>query len=221
MPDFSKSGWDWLPGTAIPFNWTDFRAKYRLLAEDEGWTVPVMGQMLGRVGIWLVNQAAWAIDELAAPGWRNVQMLGPVFIVGHQRSGTTLLHRLLAQDLPHARALRFHEMIFPATSFQNAVDNIARWDARNGHKLRAWFDRQQDDRLGRMDHIHRIRLNEIEEDEFVLWGIFLSAMCANDAPTSVSRRELDSLRAFGEWPLQRQQHALGWYRACLLKKNRP
>ena len=33
----------------------------------------------------------------------------------------TRLHRLLAADTTHARALTLHEMIFPATSFQRAV----------------------------------------------------------------------------------------------------
>ena len=43
-------------------------------------------------------------------------------------------------------------------------------------------------------------------------------MCVNDAPASVARRELDDLRSFDKWSMERQARILGWYRACLLKK---
>ncbi len=38
---------------------------------------------------------------------------GPVFVTGEPRSGTTLLHALLAAD-PDARALRFWELMYPS-----------------------------------------------------------------------------------------------------------
>jgi hypothetical protein len=202
----------------MPFGWKAFRTKCRIVAQDEGWSASLMGQVVGRLGLWLVNQAAWAGDEIVARGWRSATMTGPIFIIGHQRSGTTLLHRLLALDHAHARALQFQEMIFPAISIQNAVHAVRRWDGLHGNRLKIWLDRRQAELLGPMDHIHRIRLDEIEEDEFVLWAIFMSAMCANDAPSSVARHELDELRTFSSWTPDRQQLALGWYRACLFKK---
>ena len=37
-------------------------------------------------------------DRLVAPNWDRVQLNGPFFIIGHQRTGSTLLHRTLATD---------------------------------------------------------------------------------------------------------------------------
>lgn len=211
-------GWDYLPPFVVPFGWEHFVRKYRLLLHDEGKPFKVAGQMAARLALLGTLQASWAADAIVAPDWKRALMHGPIFIIGHQRSGTTLMHRLLASDRTHARALTFQEMLFPSISFQRAIERVARIDAKFGGRLARWFRRKQDALFGPMDSIHRIRFDEIEEDEFVLWTIFASAMCANDAPAAVEQRELDDLREFHEWPLERQQQALGWYRACLLKK---
>ncbi len=230
-----EPGWDYLPRWQAPFNWSAFLQKYRLLLQDQGRPISVLGQMAGRMALLAVNQASWLADALIEPDWHRYQSspqtpppssspqavggeLGPIFIIGHQRSGTTLMHRLLASDRTHARALTFQEMLFPAISFQHTLAMIARADKKRGGKLAAWFQRRQDALFGPMDPIHRIRFDEIEEDEFILWSIFESAMCANDAPASVAQPALDDLRNFDAWPIERQQRALGWYRACLLKK---
>ena len=210
--------WTWLPGAVVPFNWAAFARKYRLLLREEGDFRAVAGQMAFRLALLAAGQAGWAVDELAARGWRNARCLGPLFILGHQRSGTTFHHRLLAQDRTHARALALHEMLLPAASVQGALARLGAWDARRGGGLGRRLADAEQRLFGPLDDLHRLRFAEIEEDEFVLWGIFASAMCANDSPSSTERRDLDGLRSFHDWPPERQARALGWYRACLLKK---
>lgn len=210
--------WRQLPGTTMPFGWSAFARKYRLLARNEGNLGAVAGQLVFRLALLAASQTGWAADELVAPRWRDAAMRGPIFILGHQRSGTTFLHRLLAADHTHARALSLHEMLLPSVSWQRMLESIARIDARRGGSLRVRFDAVQDRLFGPLDDIHRLRFDEIEEDEFVLWGIFASVMCVNDAPSSTALSELDDLRSFDAWTEQRQASALGYYRACTLKK---
>ena len=210
--------WTRLPGAVVPFDWAAFVGKYRLLLREEGDLRAVAGQMAFRLALLAVGQAGWAIDELAARGWRQARCLGPLFILGHQRSGTTFHHRLLAKDRTHARALALHEMLLPAASLQRALARLGAWDDRRGGGLHKWLAGTEERLFGPLDDIHRVRFAEVEEDEFVLWGIFASAMCANDSPSSTARRDLDGLRSFHDWPQDRQARALGWYRACLLKK---
>lgn len=212
-----KSGWEKLPRLFVPFDWHEFWLKHRFLLSDTNSPVRVAGQMLARFGLLAVNEKFWLWDDLLIPGWTKHELFGPVFIIGHQRSGTTFLHRALARD-PNARALTLHEMALPAVTAQRLIAAIARWDSRHAAHIRRNLDRMQDRFLGRLDHIHRIRLDSIEEDEFVLWSVFRSGMCVNDNPASVARRELDHLRDFRSWPESEQQVALTWYRACLLKK---
>lgn len=207
-----------VPRVIVPFHWRAFFRKYGYLLRDEGRPVSVAGQMAFRMALLAFGQTAWAYDALRHPGWKRAAMRGPLFIVGHQRSGTTLLHRTLAADRTHARALTLHEMVLPAVSFQRALATLHAWDQRRSGNLNRRFDALQERLFGPLDHIHRVRFNEIEEDEFVLWNVFRSGMCANDAPASAGQRALDFLRRFDDWPQRDQDRALDWYRACLLKK---
>ncbi|TNF36013.1 MAG: sulfotransferase, partial [Deltaproteobacteria bacterium] len=68
-----------------------------------------------------------------------------------------------------------------------------------------------------LDDIHRLRFAEIEEDEFVLWGLFASHMAANDTPRAAASAALDGLRDFDRWSEAARDAALGYYRAVLTK----
>ncbi len=210
--------WDRLPGALMPFDWEAFRRKHRILHRDHGGLRAIAGPIAFRLFFYAVGQSSWALDELLDPRWRRAEMRGPLFILGHQRSGTTLLHRLLSEDKTHGRSLLLHEMLLPADSAQRALRRIVSWDKGRGD---AWADRLrrlEEKKFGPLDHIHRLRFGEVEEDEFVLWAIYASAMCVNDSPLTTADDKLDDLRHFDRWPRERQVRALGWYRACLLKK---
>lgn len=215
---FEGDGWDWLPGIWIPFNWTAFASKYHLLIRRQRQPVAVLAQMALRLALYSAAQAGWMIDSLAARGWQHLPLQGPLFIIGHQRSGTTLLQRLLVQGQDQICALALHEMLLPAISLQRSLDRVARTDLRWGGHLSTHFHRLQDRLFSPLDSIHRIRFDEVEEDEFALWTIFSSAMCLNDAPITTELAELDRLRHFDQWPMDQKIRALGWYRACLQKK---
>ncbi len=217
-PQSDQSPWAWLPGAAMPFGWRSFGRKYALMARHEASLAGVAGQMAFRLALLGISQSAWALDEALSAPWREQRSIGPLFILGHQRSGTTFLHRLLAADRTHARALALHEMLLPAVSVQRGLARLASWDQKRGGTLQRRFARLQDRLFGPLDDIHRLRFDEIEEDEFVLWTVFESVMCANDAPSSAELRELDDLRTFEGWTERRQARVLGYYRACLLKK---
>ena len=68
-----------------------------------------------------VVRAGRAADHLLAPGHRQVEIQAPVFIVGHARSGTTWLHRLLALDEEQFATGRVWELLLPALSLMRGV----------------------------------------------------------------------------------------------------
>jgi len=213
-----KTDWRWLPAAQVPFGYRAFFKKSRILLKKEQAPFRVLTQTAFRLVFHAINQVSWFCDELIRFRWRQTQLQGPLFILGHQRSGTTFLHRLLTNDKVNFRALKLHEMLFPAITFQSMLGNLVTMDGLLGGICRGGFNRLQTRLFGSLDDIHRIRFDEIEEDEFALWTIYASAMCVNDAPSTAVVPELDELRHFHEWPRQRQVEALGWYRACLLKK---
>jgi omega-hydroxy-beta-dihydromenaquinone-9 sulfotransferase len=210
--------WNRLPGAIMPFDWPAFIEKHRVVTRDHGGWKTTLKPGLFRLAQFALGQACWAADEILHPDWRRAKFSGPLFILGHQRSGTTFLHRLLASDTVHARSLTFAEMLMPASCVQRAIARLGTWDRSRNGRLSERFQRFQDRLFSPMDPIHRLRFDEIEEDEFVFWTIFASAMCVNDSPLTTGNPRLDQLRHYHDWPLTRRLAAWSWYRACLLKK---
>lgn len=217
--DISAADWQRLPKYLIPFNWRAFWQKHRTLYRDLDDLRSITSAVASRFSLHVLGQIGWTLDAGIFPSWKTTKMAPPVFILGHQRSGTTLLHRLLSGDVAHARSLQLHEMILPSIATQRAIAAIGRWDEK---LIRGWiwkrFQSFQERAFGPLDYMHRLRFNEIEEDEFVLWTIYASTMVINDAPLNVVHKDLEDLRDFHKWPIERQIDAFGWYRACLLKK---
>ena len=109
------------------------------------------------------------LDPILFPGLRRTQVRTPVFIVGHARSGTTLLHRLMAEDAERFSAFMYYELFFPSLLQKKLIRFFARVDRRflGGaieKRVKAWEDRK----FGPTNHIHYQSLTVYEEDDFVL-----------------------------------------------------
>lgn len=100
----------------------------------------VQPTLLGRillhdvVGRALVNRLLWVRERRIAPERTAGPMLPPLIVVGVPRSGTTLLHRLLALD-PAARALAMWEVQRP---FPPPGRDLRRVQAKVGIDVLRW-----------------------------------------------------------------------------------
>jgi hypothetical protein len=111
----------------------------------------------------------FALDLVLFPGLWRTEVRTPVFIVGHARSGTTLLHRLMGRDGGRFSAFMFYEMFFPSLLQKKLIRTFAALDRRflGGaieKRVQLWEDRK----FGPTNHIHYQSLTEYEEDDFVL-----------------------------------------------------
>ena len=129
------------PRFLTPFRWDVFWQKQRVMMRQNGVlsTLPSIGFHLG---VYLFNQIGWGIDGVFPSNVSTPQIDDSVFIVGHQRSGTTFLHRLMAQN-DWAHSLDLHEMLFPASSFKRGIQLIDRIDSRMGSPLLNRFNALQ------------------------------------------------------------------------------
>jgi len=121
------------------------------------------------LAVWLacgaLNLSHWTgflADELLFRGYRRVDASSPLFIVGLPRSGTTFLHRLLARDERFTAVTTLESVLAPSVTERYLWRGMLRLLEPFG-PLRAprWL-------RDRMDHIHRIRLREPEEDFLLL-----------------------------------------------------
>ncbi len=116
----------------------------------------------------LRNNAALARERQQHPEIEVEKIEKPVFIVGINRTGTTLLHRLLARD-PKFCALRRYESTEPVMksgeyAVAGTTDDPRRSYAEELIKATQFVET--------LSGIHRIDLDEPEEDFWFLWLAF-------------------------------------------------
>ena len=110
------------------------------------------------------------LDGLLFPGLWKTRIRTPVFLVGHARSGTTLVHRLMSRDAGRFSSFRLYELYFPSLLQKKAIRLFADLDRRflGGaveKRVRAWEAK----RYGAMRDVHKMGLTEPEEDDIVFY----------------------------------------------------
>jgi hypothetical protein len=110
------------------------------------------------------------LDGILFPGLHRVAVRRPVFLVGHARSGTTLLHRLMSRDAERFSSFMLYEMYFPSLLQKKAIRALAAFDRRT---LGGWCERRvkrwEQKRYGKTQDIHAMGLIQPEEDDFLFY----------------------------------------------------
>ena len=114
--------------------------------------------------------------------WRQT-VEAPVFIVGHARSGTTLMHRLMAADGEKFSYSLYWEMFFPSLLEKKLIRGIGWIDQHwfGGplkRRLQAWDDKT----YGPYRHMHNMSLWNSEEDCFAMTAAFVTQQWSLDIP---------------------------------------
>ncbi|MCA9694221.1 MAG: sulfotransferase [Myxococcales bacterium] len=113
------------------------RLRALLSAIDEEARLHPFGRLMARENLLRMLGERLKIDAATArePTLAQAEVRAPVFVVGLQRTGTTLLHRLLACD-PALRPLRSWEALYPAPPTPGAPDRRLRKATRAEQALR-------------------------------------------------------------------------------------
>lgn len=119
---------------------------------------------------------AFNLDNLLFPGYREVSIEAPVFIVGNPRSGTTFFQRLLSQDRGHFTWMRTWEMLFaPSITQRRVYHELSALDRRLGGPVHALIRRLQA-KWQAANGLHTVALRRPEEDEYVFLHIWSTVM---------------------------------------------
>lgn len=115
-----------------------------------------------------ITAAFYLLDNLS-PSLHRVRIEKPVFVVGHARSGTTLLHRLMVSDPGYFSFFLLYELLFPSLlqkRFLRALGSVDR------AFFRSFFTKKliaaEDEALEGARDMHHVGLFVPEEDDFVL-----------------------------------------------------
>jgi hypothetical protein len=155
------------------------------------------------------------LDYIFYPKLFTQKVIAPVFIVGHARSGTTLMHRLLAADEDRFSFFYYWEMFLPALTQRFLVRFIGKFDKAlfNSvleNRLKNWDEKT----FGPTRHIHNMGLWIPEEDQFVMNTAFVTQRWSLELPLmhKVDIFHIDSLTA------QKRKKWLNHYKRCVRRQ---
>lgn len=126
-----------------------------------------------------VHWICFFLDELLFPGYRNVQVKEPLFVVGVPRSGTTYFHRLLSGDQGRFTTMTLGEIyLAPSIIQRRFFRGLGRVDAALGGFGRKAVDALDRRFFRKLKNLHPQSLFKPDEDEQVLFPMFCSASLA-------------------------------------------
>ncbi|HTI77834.1 MAG TPA: sulfotransferase [Mycobacterium sp.] len=164
-----------MAGTRFYFDWANYRTMLRLLREE-----PNRSQRRKMYGAFLIgvpivaaiHAICFALDPVLFPSLRRTQVRAPVFCVGHARSGTTYLHRMMAKD-PQFSYVLMYEMFFPSLLEKRVLRALFRIDeVAFGRRLRRKLDAIEQRAFAETNDMHKTGFFVPEEDDFLLtWSL--------------------------------------------------
>lgn len=206
-----------MPGTRFYFDWANYRTMLRLLRHDPPASRPwrrYFAFLVGVPGVAAVHAACFALDPILFPSLRRTQVVAPTFCIGHARSGTTYLHRLMAADPQFSYALMY-ELFFPSLLEKRLLRLLFRVDASVfGKRLRRRLDAAEERRFAPTDDMHKTGFFVPEEDDFFLTWSLCSGFWIVMFPFM---GELDFYYV-DRWPERKRRRVMGFYKECVRRQ---
>jgi len=146
------------------------------------------------------------LDNLFYPGLRRVEVSQPVFIIGHPRSGTTFLHRLLTQTDEFC-VFQFWEIMFPALVYRNLVRGLIRHMVARGRGT--FFP-------AKVGHVSA--LDQVEEEEILFFQTGNTQFTSCITPMAFSNEDFDDLVYADEQPPAVRRSAMAFLKRCFQRQ---
>ena len=124
------------------FDWSNYWTMLRLLRRDPPASARwerYFGFLVGVPAIAAIHAVCFALDPILFGSLRRTQVTAPTFCIGHARSGTTYLHRLMAADPQFSYPLMY-ELFLPSLLEKRLLRLLFRVDAAFGKRLRHRLD---------------------------------------------------------------------------------
>ena len=164
---------------------------------------------------YVFHASFFLLDAIFFPKLWRQKVERPVFIVGHARSGTTLVHRLLAADGDTFSYFLYWEMFFPSL-LQKKIIRALGWVDENwlgrffNKKLHAWDDKT----FGPYRHMHNMSLWNSEEDQFVMRAAFVTQQWSLEIPMM---HVIDVFHV-DQMPLKKRRRWMHHYKECVKRQ---
>ncbi len=198
------------------------RLTYRTVVPGPGHPRPSAKRLLvmsGFIPLFVLVQAShwigFLLDEIFFRGYRRIEIREPLFVLGVPRSGTTALHRLLAQDADLTTFSTWECLFALSVTQRRFWMALGRLDALAGRPLGRLLDAIERRAFKGLDAVHAMRLSDPEEDYFSLMPVLASFILILPFPES------DRLWRMGtfdrDMPDAGRARLMDFYARCLQK----
>jgi hypothetical protein len=162
-----------------------------------------------------IHAIGFLLDNLLFPGLHRQKVTAPVFLIGHARSGTTLMHHLMASDSERFSCFLAYEMFFPSLLEKKLIRLLGHIDRRLlGGRIERLLVAQEDEILAEGRDMHQTGLFSPEEDDFVLTFSCASGFWMVLFPYM---RELNFYDV-DQQPDRQRKRLMGFYRDCVRRQ---
>lgn len=166
----------------------------------------VLNALIGKPFLMFINYFLFLLDNAFYKDYRKINLVKPVFITGHPRSGTTFLHRLLCLTE------EFSDFEFWHTVFSSLV----------ARKLLSPLDRLLKKRSKDVVFVknsgHFISWNSIEEEEFLLLGCYNSPMASLFSGLAFGKEDFWDIFYFDNQPEVLRNETMKYFAGCLKRQ---
>lgn len=166
-------------------------------------------------GLYLIHSVFFFLDKIVFPGLWLQKIEKPIFIVGHARSGTTLLSRLLAYDEERFSYFLYWEMFFPSLIEKKIIRGLGVLDRLLlGSFFLAKLEALDEKTFGQYRHIHNMGLWVPEEDDFVMNVTFFAAYWQLPAPLM----DTNDMFYLDNKPAKQRRRVMSTFKECVRRQ---
>jgi len=166
--------------------------------------------------VWLIHWLCLFLDEIFFFSYHLQELKRPLFILGVPRSGTTFLHRSIAEDEARFTSVSTWEVFLAPSILQKKFILMLGWiDRRIGHpgaRLIKWLEKKL---FAALEGVHDMELEAAEEDYLLLLPMLSCFILF--LPFTESKHIWSLARFDWEASEQDKQRIMQFYRACLQK----
>ncbi len=166
--------------------------------------------------VWLVHWLCLFLDELLFFSYHLQEIKRPLFILGVPRSGTTFLHRTIAEDRKRFTSVSTWEVFLAPSIVQKKIILMLSWlDQRIGSPGAKLFKALEKKLFASLEGVHDVSLEAAEEDYLLLLPMMSCFILF--LPFTESRHIWSLARFDWEASDKDKQRIMAFYRACLQK----
>jgi hypothetical protein len=173
--------------------------------------------MLGFIPLFALIQGihwiGFVLDEIFFRGYRSVVVKEPLIVLGVPRSGTTALHRILAEDSALTTFSTWECLFAPSVSQRRFWISLGRLDRCVGRPLGRVLDWIEHHAFRGLDSVHPMRLSDPEEDYFALMPVLASFILILAFPNSDRLWQMGTFDR--DMPEPRRRRLMDFYHGCL------